>query len=295
MGDMTNPLEDFPKIHRWSERVSSVLGLNPNVFTGPGTNTFLIGSGRKRILLDTGQNSEGYLQLLEDAVESEGCEIEAIAVTHGHIDHVGGIEAIRERFGAVPVYMWTRAQGQQAGKGPADALHLADGECLEVEGAKLRALYTPGHAEDHLCFFLEEEQAIFTGDNVLGEGIGTTIILMEGGDLEAYLDSLQRMLGETPAALYPGHGARIQKASACIREIVEHRLLRDRQILSGLEVGRASISALVERIYTETPKFLYPAAAQSVGSHLLKLEREARVVRVEPGADPLETDWQLGS
>jgi len=127
MGDMTNPLEDFPKIHRWSERVSSVLGLNPNVFTGPGTNTFLVGSGRKRILLDTGQNSEGYLQLLEDAVESEGCEIEAIAVTHGHIDHVGGIEAIRERFGAVPVYMWTRAQGQQAGKGPADALHLADG------------------------------------------------------------------------------------------------------------------------------------------------------------------------
>jgi glyoxylase-like metal-dependent hydrolase (beta-lactamase superfamily II) len=291
---MTNPLEDFPKIFRWSERVSSVLGLNPNIFTGPGTNTFLVGSGRKRILLDTGQNSEGYVDLLERAVEAENCEIEGIAITHGHIDHVGGIEAIRERFGALPVYMWTRAQGELADKLPRDATHLADGESIEVEGACLRALYTPGHAEDHLCFFLEEEQAIFTGDNVLGEGIGTTVILMQGGDLEGYLNSLQRLLGEKPAALYPGHGARIQNASGCIQDIVEHRLQRDRQILSGLAQGPAFIHSLVESIYTDTPKLLHPAAAQSVGSHLLKLEREARVVRVEPGTEPLETEWELG-
>ncbi len=291
---MTNPLENFPKIVRWSERVSSVLGLNPNIFTGPGTNTFLVGSGRKRILLDTGQNCEGYVDLLERAVEAENCEIEGIAITHGHIDHVGGIEAIRERFGALPVYMWTRAQEELAGKLPRDATHLADGESIEVEGACLRALYTPGHAEDHLCFFLEEEQAIFTGDNVLGEGIGTTVILMQGGNLEGYLNSLQRLLGEKPAALYPGHGARIQNAPGCIQDILKHRLQRDRQILSGLAQGPAFIHSLVESIYTDTPKFLHPAAAQSVGSHLLKFEREMRVVRVEPGADPLETEWKLG-
>jgi len=291
---MTIPLEDFPQVIRWSERVSSVLGLNPNIFTGPGTNTFLIGSGRKRLLLDTGQNSAGYIDLLERAVEAENCEIEGIAITHGHIDHVGGIEAIRERFGALPVYMWTRAQGELASKVPKDATHMADGECLEVEGACLRAMYTPGHAEDHLCFFLEEEQAIFTGDNVLGEGIGTTVILMQGGDLEGYLNSLRLLLGEKPAALYPGHGERIQNASDCILDIVEHRLQRDRQILSGLAQGPAFIHSLVESIYTDTPKLLHPAAAQSVGSHLLKLEREARVVRVEPGAEPLETEWKLG-
>lgn len=291
---MTHPLEGFPQIYRWSERVSSVLGLNPNIFTGPGTNTFLIGSGRKRILLDTGQNADGYLDLLERALEAENCEIEGIVITHGHIDHVGGIHAIRERFGALPVYMWTRAQGELGDKVPKDATHLADGECLEVEGACLRALYTPGHAEDHLCFFLEEEQAIFTGDNVLGEGIGTTVILMQGGDLGGYLNSLQRLLGEKPAALYPGHGARIQNASDCLLDIIEHRLQRDRQILSGLDQGPALIRSLVEDIYTDTPKFLHPAAAQSVGSHLLKLEREARVVRVEPGADPLDTEWKLG-
>jgi len=96
---MTHSFANYPEIHRWSERVTAVLGLNPNLFTGPGTNTFLLGTGRRRILLDTGQGKEGYPELLERALEEAGCELECIVATHSHPDHVGGIRDIRERFG----------------------------------------------------------------------------------------------------------------------------------------------------------------------------------------------------
>ncbi len=293
---MTHPFVNYPKIQRWSARVTSVLGLNPNIFTGPGTNTFLLGTGRRRVLLDTGQGKEGYIDLLEQALEKTDCELECIVATHSHPDHVGGIRELRERFGSLPILCWRESSSDprvDAAAGLEEAIHLGEGELVETEGATLRALHTPGHAADHLCFYLEEEQAIFTGDNVLGEGIGTPVILMQHGDLGDYLHSLGRLLEENPAYLYPGHGARIDAAAQTVQEILAHRQMRDTQILRCLEQGPARIAEMVERIYVEVPKLLHPAAAQSVGSHLLKLERENVVARVEPAADPLETAWRL--
>ena len=143
---------------------------------------------------------------------------------------------------------------------------------LRTQGATLRALHAPGHAQDHLCFMLEEEGALFSGDNVLG--VGTTVIPAHGGDLLDYLRSLERLLAQAPRAIYPAHGPRIADGEAKIREYIAHRHEREAQILAALDQGLALIPEMVRRIYAGYPESLHPAAAMSVASHLRKLERE---------------------
>jgi glyoxylase-like metal-dependent hydrolase (beta-lactamase superfamily II) len=154
---------------------------------------------------------------------------------------------------------------------------LAHDDVIRTEGATLRAIHTPGHAQDHLCFYLEEEQALFTGDLILGAG--TTVIPTDGGDMALYLDSLERLLKLPIACIYPAHGPKIERAHDKINEYLAHRRERERQILLALREGVGAISAIVERIYVGTPPALFPAAGQSVLSHLLKLERERRAAR----------------
>jgi glyoxylase-like metal-dependent hydrolase (beta-lactamase superfamily II) len=278
----------LPDVDVWSERVVVALGQNPSLFTGPGTNTYLVGRGRRRILLDTGQGVPEYLPVLERALErAGGVSIQEIVLTHGHPDHIGGVRGVIERFGPLRV-------SKRPWPGVDDAFELtltplSDGDVVETEGATLRAVHTPGHAEDHLCFVLEEERALFSGDNVLG--VGTTVIPSQGGDLLDYMASLERLLEEAPAVIYPAHGPRIDDGVAKIREYIAHRLDRERQILDGLERGITSVTALVERIYAQYPASLHAAAALSVSSHLRKLEREGRVT--SSGGEPRAARWSL--
>ena len=176
----------LPDVDVWSQRVTVALGQNPSVFTGPGTNTYLIGSGPERILLDPGQGVSGYLPVLERAMQRAGClHIQEIVLTHGHPDHIGGVRAVRERHGPLRVskFPWPESDASYA---DLELTPLADGAVVRSEGATLRGVHTPGHAPDHLCFVLEEEQALFSGDNVLG--VGTTVIPNQSGDLGQYLD-----------------------------------------------------------------------------------------------------------
>jgi ribonuclease/clavin/mitogillin len=253
---------DMPDIARWSERVVVVLGQNPGAFTGPGTNTYIVGTGRERVLLDAGQGVADHLDLLEQALADhcDGAVIASIVLTHSHPDHIGGVEPFLERFGAVPVH-------KMPGDGDLGLAveALADEQRLMVEGATLRALHTPGHAPDHLCFVLEEEGAVFTGDNVLGAG---TTVIPENGDLGHYLDSLARLLELPAGVLYPAHGPALPDSHARVREIIEHRRLRDRQILEALDAGACTAEDMVARIYTDVPAFLHAAAAVSVRAHL---------------------------
>jgi len=279
----------LPDVDRWSERVVVALGQNPGAFTGPGTNTYLVGTGRERILLDTGQGLPAYLPVLERALAEAGeARIGEIVLTHGHPDHLGGVRGIRERHGALRVSKrpWPAMDAAMGCK----IREIDDGAVIAVEGATLRAVHTPGHAEDHLCFVLEEEGAIFSGDNVLG--VGTTVIPAQGGDLALYLRSLERLRAERPGAIYPAHGPRIADGMAKLREYLEHRLAREREILAALADGLASVPALVRRIYAAYPEALHAAAGSSVASHLKKLRNEGRAVQ-EGSADPLEARWRL--
>ena len=150
-------------------RVAVVRGQNPGLFAGPGTNTYLIGTGPHPLLLDTGQGTDAYLAELDRACRETRptAGLQAIILTHGHADHSGGMAALRRRFAPVEVFKmpWP-------GEDPEDMpiRPLADGDRIRTEGATLRAIWTPGHSRDHLCFYLDEERALFPGDMVLGAG-----------------------------------------------------------------------------------------------------------------------------
>jgi glyoxylase-like metal-dependent hydrolase (beta-lactamase superfamily II) len=277
----------LPDVDVWSPRVTTALGQNPSLFTGPGTNTYLVGTGRDRILLDTGQGIPAYLPVLAQALERTGCRIQEIVLTHGHFDHIGGAAAVIEQYG--PLRISKRPHTGFDRPWPVAITPIGDGDVVRTEGATLRALHTPGHAEDHLCYVLEEEQAIFSGDNVLG--VGTTVIPSEGGDLLDYMNSLERLLAEQPTAIYPAHGPLIRDGVAKLREYIAHRNQREREILAALEAGLSAIPDIVARVYAAYPVALHAPARASVCSHLFKLEREGRVRRSD--GPPLDALWTL--
>ena len=262
---------DMPDIDTWSPRVTVVLGQNPGPFTGPGTNTYLVGTARRPLLLDTGQGVAAYPPLLERALAERGASgVEAIVLTHAHPDHVGGVAGVRETVGPVSVL-----KRPLPGRDPALAIAaIDDGAVVTTEGATLRAVFTPGHARDHLCFYLEEERALFTGDVVLGAG---TTVIGQDGDLADYLASLRRLQTLDVAVIYPAHGPAIRKPAEKLAQYVAHRLLREVQILEALAVGVHQVPALVARLYSDVPAFLHAAAAMSVNAHLRKLAAEGRV------------------
>ena len=268
----------MPDYSRISPRVATVLGQNPNPFTGPGTNTYIVGTSKRPILLDTGQGVAIYADLLETALKelSDSSELEQIVLTHAHIDHLGGVRQVKEKFGEMAVSKMPWA-GHDA---PAGAItEIGHDAVVETEGATLRAVFTPGHAPDHLCYVLEEERALFTGDVVLGAG--TTVIPDDTGDLGQYMDSLRRLLELDLETIYPAHGPVIRNPKEKIREYIAHRELRERQILAALGDGPLEAMGIVKKIYVDVPEYLHPAAASSVRSHLKKLERESRVVEHE--------------
>jgi endoribonuclease LACTB2 len=264
----------LPEIDRWSPLVTVVLGLNPGPFTGPGTNTYIIGSGDLRLLLDTGQGIAGYPSLLERGLRehAQASGFHGIIVTHAHPDHIGGLAQIIERFGPLPVWK------MPSSRDPADVVvsALADGSEIATEGATLRALWTPGHAGDHLCFYMSEEKALFTGDVVLGAG---TTVIPADGDLVDYLESLRRLLELDLDVIYPAHGPAIRDPRRKIHEYIAHRELREQQILDVLAVAPETVAGIVERVYSDVPDFLHGAAAMSVSAHLRKLQGEGRAER----------------
>jgi glyoxylase-like metal-dependent hydrolase (beta-lactamase superfamily II) len=271
----------LPDYVRLSPRVATVLGHNPGPFTGPGTNTYIVGTSARPILLDTGVGVPKWAENLPRGLRelSNTQELERIVLTHAHQDHIGGVKDVTRLFGPMEVLKkpWPAPGPHEAAGTPITAID--DNTVVRTEGATLRAVFTPGHAPDHLCYYLVEEKAVFTGDVILGAG--TTVIPDETGDLGQYMDSLRRLLALDVEKIYPAHGPVILNAKRKIGEYIAHRELRERQVLAALQHGPLEVMAIVKRIYTDVPEFLHPAAAQSMRSHLRKLLNEGRVMEHE--------------
>ena len=251
---------------RLSPLAHVVLAPNPGIMTGPGTNTYIVGAG-PTVVVDPAVDDDEYL----DEVIDRAGDVAAILVTHRHSDHVGGAAALAARTGA-PV----RAFGS-APAGDADVVPITDGDVIEAGGASLVTFHAPGHAADHLCWWLEGAATLFAGDNILGEG--TAVIAPPEGNMADYLRSLRRLLDLHIDRIYPGHFRWLDGGRKVIQGYLDHRAEREQKMLAALGEREASIEDIVERAYTDTPKHLHPVAAFSVLAHLEMLEEQGKVRR----------------
>jgi glyoxylase-like metal-dependent hydrolase (beta-lactamase superfamily II) len=311
---MATQLTPLPQVERLSPACIRILGGNPGKFTLQGTNTYLVGTGPKRLLIDTGQGMPTWIASLKQVLEDEKASIASTIITHWHHDHIGGIPDLLSSWPDTKIYKNQPDPGQLA---------ISDGQTFLVDGASLTAIHTPGHTVDHMVLLFAEEDALFTGDNVLGHG--TAVF----EDLSAYLTSLEKMRRLFKARAYPGHGPPLLDGPAKIAEYIRHRQQREEQVLQTLrsssssssssltpdentgddtvEVSEASSSSssssrqgnnawtvmeLVRSIYRGVPETLHPAAAGGVVQILQKLKREGRVLVLEEGEE--EDRWSLG-
>jgi glyoxylase-like metal-dependent hydrolase (beta-lactamase superfamily II)/8-oxo-dGTP pyrophosphatase MutT (NUDIX family) len=264
---------------RLSERVIRVTAANGSVMTGPGTNTYLVGGGpaNRWTVIDPGPDDEAHVRAVLAAAPGP---IEAIVLTHSHKDHSPASRALRAATGA-PV--WGRWPAHPQGQDAQLALdrELQHGERLAcAPEAHLRVLHTPGHASNHLCFLLEEEQLLFTGDHVMQSS--TVVINPPDGDMAAYLRSLQALQEEDLTWLAPGHGFLMARPLQAIEGLIAHRLRREALVFDAVgTLGPAPVAALRERVYTEIPPVLHAVAERSLLAHLLKLQAEGRVRQSE--------------
>jgi glyoxylase-like metal-dependent hydrolase (beta-lactamase superfamily II) len=260
----------FPDVRQLHPGLLTVLGQNPGMMTGPGTNTYLLGE-RRPILLDTGTGKQSYIRLLRQTLQQHGMEtISRIVVTHVHPDHIGGALKVQALFPHAPVYKmpWSRRDAAFEVK----IMPLADGARIETESGTLRAIHTPGHARDHLCYYHEEDQLLFTGDLIVG--VGTVVIPRDGGNMAHYLHSLRRLLQLDLRAIHPAHGPVIMAPYDKIQEYIDHRLKREHMVIEALRAGKHTIPEITSHIYVEAGPKLQKVAQQSVRAHLLKLEQE---------------------
>lgn len=249
---------------RLSPNVHVVIAPNPGLMTGPGTNTYVVGSG-PTCVIDPAVDDEAYLNTVRDAAG----EIATIVVTHRHPDHIGGLRALKESSGAT-----VRAWGSAAIDG-VDVDPITDGESIEVPGARLSAVFAPGHASDHICLYAQGIASLFAGDNILGEG--TAVIAPPDGNMRDYLRSLRRLLSLKIDRIYPGHFRALDGGHAVVERYLAHRADRERSILRALEGGSLSIDDLVTAVYVDTPAALHAVARFSVLAHLEMLNEDGRV------------------
>ncbi|KAJ6061560.1 uncharacterized protein N7446_005680 [Penicillium canescens] len=270
---MATQLAQLPEVERLSASVVRILGGNPGKFTLQGTNTYLIGRGHKRILIDTGEGKPTWASNLQKLLTEEKATVHQALLTHWHHDHINGLPDLLKICPNAQIFKNDPDDGQS---------DITEGQVFSVEGATLTALHTPGHTVDHMVFMLEEEGAMFTGDNVLGHG---TAVFQ---DLKTYLQSLHRMRDRVSTGRgYPGHGAVLENTSTRITEYIKHRQQREDEVLRVLRYGKLDVTdgessperkktwtpiELVRCIYRDVPESLHLPASNGVLQVLMKLE-----------------------
>jgi len=294
-------LEQLEPITALSDRVVRILGCNPGSFTLVGTNTYLIGTGAKRILWDTGEGKEEYVDLLRKAMNLHGCtSLEAIVISHWHYDHLGGVPSIMKAFFGVedkmasplpiPVFKFMPEEEEETfqGEGAIKPFEiwprkqftpLNDGQEIVTQGATLKIHFAPGHANDHVVAVLKEDNSMLTADNVLGQGTGVF------RDLWKYIESLQRMIDLNPGKLLPGHGPHVAESEGVekIKSYVKHRMARVEQVQKALqdELNGSTTEELTRKIYPQDldEKLIPPAMRNTLNVlEFLSAKKEAQKI-----------------
>jgi glyoxylase-like metal-dependent hydrolase (beta-lactamase superfamily II) len=247
-----------------------VFAFNPGPLTGSGNTAWLL-PGHVPTLIDAGTGEPQFLHALGRALD--GAPLAQVLVTHTHIDHASGAVAIAQRMPHVRFLKmpWPEQDAQWHVRWEP----LKDGESIAVGDSFVTAVHTPGHSPDHLCFWDAEGRQLFCGD-LAWKGSTVVIPPTHGGDVAAYLDSLERMIDLSPLLMLPAHGDVIDRPVELLREYIDHRMMRERQVLEALRAGIADPAQMVARIYPSLASSLVPVARESVLAHLLKLEREGR-------------------
>jgi len=250
-----------------------VQAFNPSPLTGNGNTTWLL-LGRVPTLIDAGTGEPQHLEALERALG--GARLAQVLVTHSHIDHASGAPAIAQRMPHVRFLKMPWPEHDAAWH--VRWQPLIDGDTVPAGDAVLTVVHTPGHSPDHLCFWQPDEQVLFCGD-LAWKGSTVVIPPTHGGDISAYLASLERVIELAPAVMLPAHGQVIDQPIELLREYIEHRMLREQQVIAALRIGITDPTRMVARIYPSLAPPLVPVARESVVAHLLKLEREGKAVR----------------
>ena len=262
--------------------IRRVLADNPGPFTYTGTGTFIVGHGEVAVI-DPGPALDGHFDALTRALDGE--RVAVILITHTHSDHWPLAARLAEATGApivgrIPngadpaVYGFDRAP--------------QDGEAVAGPGWTLRAMATPGHASNHVCWALEEERALFSGDHVMGWS--TTVIVPPDGDMTDYLASLDKVVAAGFDILWPTHGAPVRNPSRFVRSAKAHRMQREERIAAYLGGGPARIGDIVPALYPGLDVRLHGAAARTVAAHLIRLQQLGRAI--SDGTAPLEALWR---
>jgi glyoxylase-like metal-dependent hydrolase (beta-lactamase superfamily II) len=272
---------EYGRADRVSPLIRRVIAGNPGPFTFHGTGTYIVGHGEVAVI-DPGPMLPEHLEALIAAVAGE--RVAAILITHDHADHAPLAFGLAERTGARIIGCRPHPDRQAPPQGVEEGVdrlyrpdHTPDeGEAIAGPGWTLRAVATPGHTSNHLCFALEQENALFTGDHVMGWS--TTVITPPDGDMTAYYASLRKTIAGGFSTLWPTHGPPIAEPGPFLEAYLNHRLRREAAVLAVLARGPTSVDALVSEVYVGLDPRLKTAAASSALAHLLHLVRMGQVV-----------------
>ena len=292
------PAFEYGRTDAVSPLIRRVIANNPGPFTFTGTGTYVVGRGEAGAavaVIDPGPLDEAHLAALLAAVG--GQTVSHVLVTHTHRDHAPLARPFAEAVGAPILAAMPPEQAAHATATPDEDedetfspdIVLKGGERLQGEGWTLEALATPGHASNHMAFVLAEENALFSGDHVMGWS--TTVVAPPDGDMVAYMASLDAVMARGFSTIWPTHGAPITEPAPFLAAYRAHRMNREAQVLARLAVGDRRIAEMTPVLYATVDARLWPAASLSIWAHLIALQQAGRV-RAAPGP-AIDADWSL--
>jgi glyoxylase-like metal-dependent hydrolase (beta-lactamase superfamily II) len=269
---------------RLSPRIGRVLAHNPSPFTFRGTGVYLVGDRRSVTVIDPGPNDPSHLAALLSAIGDR--KVSKILVTHTHRDHSPAAAPLKQATGAKTYGYGPHGRYDDDVEEGGDRdftpdITVRDGDLIETDGRRFQCVFTPGHTSNHMCYALDEEQALFTGDHVMGWS--TTIVAPPDGDMGAYMRSLEKLIARRDKILYPTHGSPIINPGPFLRAYLSHRRMRENQIGRALERGHDTVPALVETLYAGLAPALHRAAALTVQAHLKHMVGDGRVTALPGG------------